>query len=114
MPPMLPWDTGLGTQPLPPLGPRWLGRADSPTGHLWLGVSQGLPAPTGSGLECPVCKDDYGLGEHVRQLPCNHLFHDGCIVPWLEQVSEQAGPRPWPGQGAGGGSEPWLSRPTSL
>ena len=43
--------------------------------------------PAGSGLECPVCKDDYGLGEHVRQLPCNHLFHDGCIVPWLEQVS---------------------------
>ncbi|XP_033710901.1 E3 ubiquitin-protein ligase RNF126 isoform X2 [Tursiops truncatus] len=39
----------------------------------------------GSGLECPVCKDDYGLGERVRQLPCNHLFHDGCIVPWLEQ-----------------------------
>ncbi|KAF6096711.1 ring finger protein 126 [Phyllostomus discolor] len=39
----------------------------------------------GSGLECPVCKDDYELGEHVRQLPCNHLFHDGCIVPWLEQ-----------------------------
>uniref|UniRef100_A0A8C9ILF1 E3 ubiquitin-protein ligase RNF115 n=1 Tax=Piliocolobus tephrosceles TaxID=591936 RepID=A0A8C9ILF1_9PRIM len=41
----------------------------------------------GSGLECPVCKDDYALGERVRQLPCNHLFHDGCIVPWLEQVS---------------------------
>ncbi|XP_016070355.1 PREDICTED: E3 ubiquitin-protein ligase RNF126 isoform X3 [Miniopterus natalensis] len=39
----------------------------------------------GSGLECPVCKDDYELGERVRQLPCNHLFHDGCIVPWLEQ-----------------------------
>ncbi|XP_062034980.1 E3 ubiquitin-protein ligase RNF126 isoform X4 [Lepus europaeus] len=39
----------------------------------------------GSGLECPVCKDDYALGERVRQLPCNHLFHDGCIVPWLEQ-----------------------------
>uniref|UniRef100_A0A8C9P7C0 E3 ubiquitin-protein ligase RNF126 n=1 Tax=Spermophilus dauricus TaxID=99837 RepID=A0A8C9P7C0_SPEDA len=39
----------------------------------------------GSGLECPVCKDDYALGESVRQLPCNHLFHNGCIVPWLEQ-----------------------------
>lgn len=39
----------------------------------------------GSGLECPVCKDDYALGEIVRQLPCNHLFHDSCIVPWLEQ-----------------------------
>ncbi|XP_037360789.1 E3 ubiquitin-protein ligase RNF126 isoform X1 [Talpa occidentalis] len=44
----------------------------------------------GSGLECPVCKDDYGLGEHVRQLPCNHLFHDGCIVPWLEQLLQLA------------------------
>uniref|UniRef100_G3TTV9 Ring finger protein 126 n=1 Tax=Loxodonta africana TaxID=9785 RepID=G3TTV9_LOXAF len=35
--------------------------------------------PTGSGLECPVCKDDYALGESVRQLPCNHLFHNDCI-----------------------------------
>lgn len=37
-----------------------------------------------------MCKDDYALGESVRQLPCNHLFHNGCIVPWLEQVSPPA------------------------
>ncbi|EHH57990.1 hypothetical protein EGM_07747, partial [Macaca fascicularis] len=36
----------------------------------------------GSRVECPVCKDDDALGE---QLPCNHLFHDGCIVHLLEQ-----------------------------
>ncbi|XP_067086686.1 E3 ubiquitin-protein ligase RNF126-like [Osmerus mordax] len=39
----------------------------------------------GSGLECPVCKEDYSTGETVRQLPCNHLFHNDCIIPWLEQ-----------------------------
>uniref|UniRef100_A0A6Q2Z9W2 RING-type E3 ubiquitin transferase n=1 Tax=Esox lucius TaxID=8010 RepID=A0A6Q2Z9W2_ESOLU len=39
----------------------------------------------GSDLECPVCKEDYSIGENVRQLPCNHLFHNDCIVPWLEQ-----------------------------
>jgi len=35
-------------------------------------------------LQCSVCMDDYILGETVHKLPCDHLFHENCIVPWLE------------------------------
>lgn len=27
------------------------------------------------------------MTEKVRQLPCDHIYHDLCIVPWLELVS---------------------------
>ncbi|XP_044575081.1 E3 ubiquitin-protein ligase RNF126-A [Cotesia glomerata] len=35
-------------------------------------------------LQCSICWEDFILSEFVRQLPCKHLYHAPCIVPWLE------------------------------
>ncbi|XP_057871833.1 uncharacterized protein LOC131078191 [Cryptomeria japonica] len=32
---------------------------------------------------CAICRDAIIAGEVVRQLPCLHLYHSDCILPWL-------------------------------
>mmetsp|Transcript_28303 Transcript_28303/g.41089 ORF Transcript_28303/g.41089 Transcript_28303/m.41089 type:complete len:339 (+) Transcript_28303:122-1138(+) len=34
---------------------------------------------------CSVCLDDFVTGEKVRMLPCFHLYHLDCILPWLTE-----------------------------
>ncbi|KIJ61217.1 hypothetical protein HYDPIDRAFT_177117 [Hydnomerulius pinastri MD-312] len=74
---------------------------------------------------CAVCKEQFKLetedpGELVAMtLPCKHLFHEGCILPWLEisrtcplcRYALIAQPQPQPPGGSPGGSSG--SRPTS-
>ncbi|XP_067933270.1 E3 ubiquitin-protein ligase ARK2C-like [Watersipora subatra] len=33
--------------------------------------------------KCTICISEYKTGEHVRRLPCLHLFHRDCIDRWL-------------------------------
>ncbi|XP_057548506.1 uncharacterized protein LOC130826895 [Amaranthus tricolor] len=35
------------------------------------------------GLVCAICKDLLMVGTEVNQLPCFHLYHPSCILPWL-------------------------------
>ncbi|XP_053680036.1 E3 ubiquitin-protein ligase Iruka-like [Anopheles nili] len=35
-------------------------------------------------LQCSVCFEDFVVGESVRKLSCLHVYHDPCIIPWLE------------------------------
>ncbi|KAL3866091.1 hypothetical protein ACJMK2_043429 [Sinanodonta woodiana] len=35
-------------------------------------------------LQCSVCMEDFVLNEEVRRLPCDHHYHNDCIVPWLK------------------------------
>ena len=36
---------------------------------------------------CSICIENYQCKERVRALPCGHIFHTDCIVPWLTQRS---------------------------
>jgi hypothetical protein len=35
--------------------------------------------------ECPICLSAFAVGDHVLALPCLHVFHCDCVVPWLRR-----------------------------
>ncbi|KAF9957417.1 hypothetical protein BGZ72_001842 [Mortierella alpina] len=35
---------------------------------------------------CSVCKEDYEVGDELRELPCEHFFHTHCVDYWIKNV----------------------------
>ncbi|KAI8817837.1 uncharacterized protein EV422DRAFT_480066, partial [Fimicolochytrium jonesii] len=33
--------------------------------------------------DCPICQDDFNVGDEAVRLPCKHVFHEGCVGSWL-------------------------------
>lgn len=38
--------------------------------------------------DCPICLDELCIGDYVRTLECQHLFHGPCLETWLKKSSE--------------------------
>lgn len=33
--------------------------------------------------ECAICLDEWKVGEKIKEMPCKHSYHSGCIEKWL-------------------------------
>ena len=37
--------------------------------------------------ECYICLQTFKKNNIIRQLPCDHMFCEGCLKPWLQKKS---------------------------
>lgn len=42
-----------------------------------------LDGITFSDTTCQICQSEFEQTEHVRVLPCHHVFHHKCVTAWM-------------------------------
>ncbi|KAK4770165.1 hypothetical protein SAY87_030697 [Trapa incisa] len=40
------------------------------------------------GKRCAICLEDFEPKEEVRVTPCDHMFHEDCILPWVKSQGQ--------------------------
>ncbi|CAI8617355.1 unnamed protein product [Vicia faba] len=46
-------------------------------------LKEGVKEKKEDGMRCAICLEDFEAKEEVMLTPCNHMFHEDCIVTWL-------------------------------
>lgn len=37
--------------------------------------------------QCPVCLKQFEVNDKASLMPCHHMFHQECILPWLDKTN---------------------------
>lgn len=40
-----------------------------------------------AGAQCAICLEAYEPGQSAKRMPCGHVFHTECLMPWLSKCN---------------------------
>ncbi|KAG9442651.1 hypothetical protein H6P81_018505 [Aristolochia fimbriata] len=59
-------------------------RGAPPAARSAVAALPGVEIGEGENHVCAICKEGMAAGEKGKKLPCEHVYHGDCIVPWLD------------------------------
>ncbi len=53
-----------------------------------MGLKWVTPSFVANSPVCAVCEADITKDDTIVCLPCKHLYHPDCIIPWIKRVDD--------------------------